>query len=573
VPEVEYKFRNPLMQEATYRTILLRRRREFHQRVGQAMEALFPDRLTELAPRLGHHFAEGGDAECALKYYTLAGDRAARLYANEEAVMHYDRALALAALAPVAPETTARLTHLFSSKGRALELNAQYAEALATYQSMEALATERGDQRLVLAALMAQSTVLVTANALFNPARAEELIGRAQALAQTLGDGTAEAKLLWNMMNVYRFSDRPDKGAEAGERSLALARKLGLREQMGFTLNDLFYLYQTLGQIKSALAANEEARAIWRELGNQAMLADNLSSSVVFNTFGGDLEAAMANAAEAQAISRAIGNTWGIAFSQMGVAIVYWMRGEVGQAIEAMQTTIRYGEQAGFLIGPLWARAQLCMVYCRLGQVERGLGLIAETRARMPHMSSSSTAMAILTAYTGQAYLAAGELEQAQAVLGPATAEADKPSMQNELVGWTRVLLLVAQQAYAEAAARVEQVLRMMRATSTPLLMSDLLLALGRAQVGLGQPETARAALRKARAEAEALQLRWTLWQILAELAPLERAAGQPEEAEAAVRQAREIIDYIAGHIGADDLRDSFLARPEVEKLRMKAEG
>src|SRR3712207_7081693 len=36
VPELEYAFRNPLTQEAVYQTILLRRRREFHRRVGEA---------------------------------------------------------------------------------------------------------------------------------------------------------------------------------------------------------------------------------------------------------------------------------------------------------------------------------------------------------------------------------------------------------------------------------------------------------------------------------------------------------------------------------------------------------
>jgi hypothetical protein len=51
VPDVEYRFRNPMTQEIAYQTILLKRRREFHCRVGAALEALFPDRLAELAPK------------------------------------------------------------------------------------------------------------------------------------------------------------------------------------------------------------------------------------------------------------------------------------------------------------------------------------------------------------------------------------------------------------------------------------------------------------------------------------------------------------------------------------------
>jgi predicted ATPase len=40
LPEIEYAFRNPLTQEAVYKTILIKRRRAFHQRVGEVMESL-----------------------------------------------------------------------------------------------------------------------------------------------------------------------------------------------------------------------------------------------------------------------------------------------------------------------------------------------------------------------------------------------------------------------------------------------------------------------------------------------------------------------------------------------------
>ena len=576
VPEVEYKFRNPLMQEATYRTILLKRRREFHQRVGTAMEALFADRLTELAPRLGFHFAEGGDSQRALHYFTLAGDRAAHLYANQEALAHYERAIELAT-ATSAGAAAPVLIHLFTSQGRVLELNAQYTEALQLYQRLEALAGERGEPRLELAALLAQGTLVSTANTQFDPLRAVSLAQRGQDLARALGDGAAEAKLAWNLLNIHRFTDHGPEAIAAGERSLALARELGLVEQMGYTLNDLFYVYQAQGQLAQGLAANREARDIWRELDNRAMLADNLSAAVVFEVFSGNLEGAIANSAEALAMTRAIGNSWGIAFSQMGVAIAYWMQGDFDQAIVAMQTTIHYGELAGFLIGPLWARAQLALVYCRLGQPERGLALADEMRDYVPSMSTSSPAMAspamaVLHSYTVHAYLAAGEVEKAAAFLGPAPAIPQNAGMPDEMLGWARAALLLAQGNLELAGQWAEQMAEVMRATHTELLLAEMLLILGRAQVGWGDAEAARATLHAARAAAEALQLRWAWWQILADLAPLEQAAGHPAEARALLRQARDLIDYIANHVGAEDLQASFLARSDVRAV-MEAEN
>jgi class 3 adenylate cyclase/tetratricopeptide (TPR) repeat protein len=95
VPEVEYMFRNPLTQEAVYETILLKRRREFHQRVGEAMEELYPERLEGLFGLLAHHFKLAGERERAIKYYRHASQQAVTVFAYEEAVENLRKALEL----------------------------------------------------------------------------------------------------------------------------------------------------------------------------------------------------------------------------------------------------------------------------------------------------------------------------------------------------------------------------------------------------------------------------------------------------------------------------------------------
>ena len=77
-PELEYLFRHALVQDAAYESLLLADRKRLHRIAGESLEQLYPDRLDELAPILGHHFALAGDAQRALKYFTLAGDVAGR---------------------------------------------------------------------------------------------------------------------------------------------------------------------------------------------------------------------------------------------------------------------------------------------------------------------------------------------------------------------------------------------------------------------------------------------------------------------------------------------------------------
>ncbi len=95
VPEVEYTFRNPLTQEAVYKTILLKRRREFHRRVGEAMEELYPERLEGLYGLLAHHFALAGEREQAIDYSRRESRQAVALYAYDDAIKNLSAALEL----------------------------------------------------------------------------------------------------------------------------------------------------------------------------------------------------------------------------------------------------------------------------------------------------------------------------------------------------------------------------------------------------------------------------------------------------------------------------------------------
>jgi tetratricopeptide (TPR) repeat protein len=95
VPEVEYSFRNPLTQEAVYETILLKHRRDFHRRVAEAMEALYPERLDGLYGLLAHHFSLSGERGKAVEYCRLASRQAVEVYAYDEAIQNMQAALEL----------------------------------------------------------------------------------------------------------------------------------------------------------------------------------------------------------------------------------------------------------------------------------------------------------------------------------------------------------------------------------------------------------------------------------------------------------------------------------------------
>ena len=233
VPELEYTFRHDLARDAAYNSILLRARREFHQRVGESVEEIFSDRLEEQAHLLAYHFYEAGSDERALHYSLLAGGSAARLHAHQEANAHYARAIELLERVDAGNK---QKTDVYVARGRTLELMGDYEAALDNYQKLEELGAAQGDRTMELASLVCQATVLAIPTLTADAERCRILSDRGLRLARELEDRPAESKVLWNLMLVgyYKEEDR-DAAVNYGEQSLAIAHEHGLEKSNWFS--------------------------------------------------------------------------------------------------------------------------------------------------------------------------------------------------------------------------------------------------------------------------------------------------------------------------------------------------
>jgi len=125
LPELEYMFKHSLTQEAAYNSLLLERRREFHRRVGEALEELFVERKDQYLGLLAHHFESAGEHVKAVSYLIQAGDRARLTDEHSEAIGYYQRALGL--LEHLQDET--RLAHVWLKLGLIYHANFQFEDA------------------------------------------------------------------------------------------------------------------------------------------------------------------------------------------------------------------------------------------------------------------------------------------------------------------------------------------------------------------------------------------------------------------------------------------------------------
>lgn len=94
-PELEYIFKHSLTQEATYQSLLVERRREFHQQVGRLLEEIYADRKEQYLGLLAHHFTASGDTKRAIDYLVQAGDQTRLADEHSEAITYYQHAIQL----------------------------------------------------------------------------------------------------------------------------------------------------------------------------------------------------------------------------------------------------------------------------------------------------------------------------------------------------------------------------------------------------------------------------------------------------------------------------------------------
>jgi serine/threonine protein kinase/predicted ATPase len=99
-----YLFRHILFQRYLYNNLDEVERTHLHADVGRILENLYGEQNEDVSVQLARHFKEAGILDKAVEYLHKAGKRAVHLSANQEAIVHYKKALELLEKLPETPE-------------------------------------------------------------------------------------------------------------------------------------------------------------------------------------------------------------------------------------------------------------------------------------------------------------------------------------------------------------------------------------------------------------------------------------------------------------------------------------
>jgi tetratricopeptide (TPR) repeat protein len=93
-PESIYVFKHALTQEVVYDSILTRKKKELHNKIGQSIKQLYKDNLHEHYGVLAEHFISGENFENGSKYCRLAGKKAEKAVALNDVIAYGEKQIA-----------------------------------------------------------------------------------------------------------------------------------------------------------------------------------------------------------------------------------------------------------------------------------------------------------------------------------------------------------------------------------------------------------------------------------------------------------------------------------------------
>ncbi|HET6369272.1 MAG TPA: AAA family ATPase [Pseudomonadales bacterium] len=251
--EPVYVFKHALTQDVARATLVAPRRRALHRRAAEALEAMYPERGRELAPLLAYHYEEAEAWGQAFQHALVAAESARQAFANQEALVRFDQALAAAGRAGrEGPDT---LTVL-EARAQVHALLGDFERARADLERALAQAEARQDPA-------ARGRVLGALGALWGGhrdyARGLTLLREAVTALEASGDrralADARGQLGIMLLNVAR-------GAESGvelEAARSLFEELGDERGQARALDMLGMRAALIGDFEGGVAHSEEA--------------------------------------------------------------------------------------------------------------------------------------------------------------------------------------------------------------------------------------------------------------------------------------------------------------------------
>ncbi|HET9225924.1 MAG TPA: adenylate/guanylate cyclase domain-containing protein [Thermoanaerobaculia bacterium] len=351
-----YFFKHALTQEAVYQTLLVSRRQSLHAAAGRAFERLYADRLEDVYDRLAYHYSRAEEPERAVFYLARVAERAAGGYAHAEAVKALHKALEHAANLPAEGRDRTTLELLLQLAASLLPL-ARLTETLELLDRHRDVMERLGDPAL---SGRFYFWLAHTCSYLGNQEEAAKNARLAIEEARKGGDAGTEGRAYYVLSRDAFWAGRFSEGINEGLQAVALLERSEDRWWQGQAYWVVGFHQYVLGRFEKAFEAMARAEEIWKALADPRL--DPSWSTGYFHSSLGDWEAGIEACQGGLSRAQDPLNT-AAALGFLGYA--YLEKGDLRQAVEALQDSIARVEQTGMRQLQGWFSVFLADAYIR----------------------------------------------------------------------------------------------------------------------------------------------------------------------------------------------------------------
>jgi tetratricopeptide (TPR) repeat protein len=362
-----YDFSHDKLREVAYAGQSEPVRRWRHLRVAETLEAYRAD-LDEWSGQIGRHFERAGVPDRAVPYYERAAENARRIYANDAAVAHYERLLALV-------RGTHRIT-IMRRLANVWQQTGRWAQAEDSLRRALALAEEESD---VAARAECQVGLGLVLRLRGQYAQALAVLAEAQAVFESTGPSRGLARAIGNTGVVHYEMGDYAAALRCFERQGEIASAIGDDAELSTSLRDRGLVSWSLGDYDRALSFHQQhldmASARGDRRGVDGMNA--LNNLGLVRRALGDLTGALTNHRESLDIARDIGNRRGIGVALGNIGIDHEEQGNYDEAFRCLAQQLAIAAELGDRrsVGhAMWHLGNLYEAVGRTGDAEHCFG-------------------------------------------------------------------------------------------------------------------------------------------------------------------------------------------------------
>ena len=377
----QYIFKHALTQEVAYGSVLVERRRLLHERTGEAIEALFRDRIDDHLAELAHHYSRTANMRKAVEYLVRAGSQAAARSAYSEAITRLSSALDFLKHLPDDAERARQELSVQSVLGLSLAIAKGFAaaELEPVYARARELCAKVRDPALTFRPLQLQWLRRYWKMELHDALElADELLATAEEVkdpAMLLTGNYARGTTLFFLGELVSAKEHLEKALAVFDLRQSLPEELELRRVDSFTY--LYFGLFRLGYPDRAWARSREMLEVAQRSSDPYVLAQAHCFVAIHILVRGDGTAAQKHTEEAMALTEACGypSLSALAITWRGTSLIAQGRHEEG--IDGMRRGISAIRATGGT-PRAWDLCQLASGLGKVGRPEEGLGVLEE---------------------------------------------------------------------------------------------------------------------------------------------------------------------------------------------------